>query len=172
MLDLLRTRRSIRKFQDKEVEKDKIKLILKAALLSPSSKRRRPWEFVAVTDKKMLEKLAQCKEHGSQFISGAPLGIVVIADPDACDVWIEDTSIASVIMQLTAESLDLGSCWVQVRKRFSLDNKEAQDYIKDVLCIPEKFVVESIIAVGYPDEIKEAYDEEQLPFEKIHYNKF
>lgn len=172
MLDLLKTRRSIRRFQDKDVEKEKLDIIIKAALLSPSSRTRRPWEFIVVTDKDILKKLSQCREHSSQLIAGAPLAIVIAADPKTCDVWIEDSSIASIIIQLTAHSLGLGSCWVQVRERLHSNNKKAEDYIKEVLGIPDNYVVESMVAMGYPDEEKKAYDLEELPYGKVHYNKY
>ncbi|MDP4182955.1 MAG: nitroreductase family protein, partial [Bacillota bacterium] len=125
MIELLKSRRSIRKFQNKQIEKDKIDTILKSALLSPSSRGRRPWEFIAVTDKDILQKLSNCRQRSSSFLAGAPLGIVVIADHEACDVWTEDSSIAAIIIQLTAQSLGLGSCWIQVRERFHNDDLKA-----------------------------------------------
>jgi nitroreductase len=170
--DLLKSRRSIRKFQNREVEKEKADTILKSALLAPSSRARRPWEFIAVTDRELLKKLSGCREHGSEFLNGAPLGIVVIADPEACDVWVEDTSIASIIIQLSAQSLDLSSCWIQVRQRFSSGGITAEDYIKGILGIPEKYSVECIIAIGYPAEEKRAYNDDELPYDKLHVNRF
>ena len=172
MYELLKTRRSIRKFQNKEVEKEKIDTILRCALLSPSSRSRRPWEFVVVTDKKMLKELSKCREHSSGFLAGAPVGIVVIADPEKCDVWVEDASIASIIMQLAAHKLGLGSCWIQVRRRTAPNGKETGDYIKELLGIPSKYEVECIIALGYPDEERCPYSETDLLYDKIHYGKF
>lgn len=170
--DLLKSRRSIRKFSDKEVEKEKIDIILKSALLSPSSRSIRPWEFIAVTDKEMLNKLSKCRDHSSQFLSNAKLGIIVIANADQSDVWIEDTSIASIIIQLSAQSLGLGSCWIQVRQRFHNEQKTAEKYVKEVAQIPEKYCVESIIAIGYPDEDKKPHNENELPYNKIHFEHF
>ena len=172
MFELLKSRRSIRKFQDKEIEKEKVDTILKSALLSPSSRSRRPWEFIAVTDKALLKKLSQCRDHSSAFLEGAPIGIVVIADTEACDVWIEDASIASIIIQLSAQSLKLGSCWIQVRDRNHSDNVTAESYIKEILKIPAKYSVECMIAIGYPAEEKKAYAVNDLPYEKIHINSF
>lgn len=172
LYELLKSRRSIRKFQDKEVEKDKLDIILKSALLAPSSRSRRPWEFIVVTDKELLKKLSKAREHSSSFIENAPLGIVVIADPEICDVWIEDASIASIIIQLSAQSLGLGSCWIQIRERFHSGDLKAEDYVKDVLGIPSKYSVECMIAVGYPAETKRAYSEDDLMYEKLHYDKY
>lgn len=170
--DLLRSRRSIRKYQNREVEKVKRETILKSALLAPSSRARRPWEFIAVTDKDLLKKLSGCREHGSQFLAGAPLGIVVIADPEVCDVWVEDASIASIIIQLSAQSLDLSSCWIQVRERFYTGEVKAEDYIKEVLGIPPKYRVECMVGIGYPAEDKRAYNESELLYDKIHMDRF
>lgn len=172
MHDLLRARRSIRKFQDREVEGEKIEGILKNALLSPSSRARRPWEFIAVTDKELLDKLSRCREYGSQFLAGAPLGIVVIADAEACDVWIEDASIAATMILLSAQDLGLGSCWIQVRERFLSNNRTAEEYIKELLEIPGKYRVECMIAIGYPAEEKKPYDDNGLLYDKLHSNKF
>ena len=170
--DMLKARRSIRNFSDKDVEKEKIDIILNSALLAPSSRSIRPWEFIAVTDKELLENLSKCKEHGSQFLTNAKLGVIVIADPEKSDVWIEDTSIASIVMQLAAQSLDLGSCWIQIRQRFHSEQKSAEAYIKELMEIPEKYCVESIIAIGYPDESRKPYDENELNFEKLHFEHF
>jgi nitroreductase len=169
---LLKSRRSIRKFQNREVEKEKLDTILKSALLAPSSRARRPWEFIAVTDGELLKKLSGCREHASAFLAGAPLGIVVIADPEACDVWVEDASIASIIIQLSAQSLGLCSCWIQVRERFHSGDIKAENYIKEILGIPEKFSVECMIAIGYAAEEKRAYVDNELLYDKIHLNRF
>lgn len=172
MLSLLKSRRSIRKFQDKEIEKDKRDILFKSALLAPSSRGIRPWEFIAVTDGESLAKLSRCREHGSQFLQGAPLGIVVLADPEASDVWIEDASIAAIIIHLTAHSLGLGSCWIQIRERLHADQETAEDYIKGILGIPANYRVESMIGIGYPAEEKQPYDESKLLYEKLHANRF
>lgn len=170
--DLLKSRRSIRKFQAVEVEKEKIDKILKSALLAPSSRSKRPWEFIAVTDKELLQRLSQCRERISSFLADAPLGIVVIADAEASDVWTEDATIASILIQLSAHSLGLGSCWIQVRERFGADSVKAGDYIKKTLGIPDKYEVECMLAVGYPAEEKRAYTEDELPYNKIHFDRY
>jgi len=169
---LQKNRRSIRKFSDKQVENEKIDIILKSALLSPSSRSRKPWEFLVVTDNVLLEKLSKCREHSSKFLSGARLGIIVIANPNKSDVWIEDTSIASINIQLAAQSLGLGSCWIQIRQRLHSQDKSAEDYIKELTQIPEGYRIESIIAIGYPDEKKKPHEEITLPNEKIHFNRY
>ncbi|WP_027359959.1 nitroreductase family protein [Desulforegula conservatrix] len=171
-MSLIRERRSIRKYDARPVEQEKIDLIIEAALRSPSSRSLNPWQFIVVTDPETLKKLAKSKEHGSEFIGGAPLGIAVIADPERCDVWIEDCSIASIFIQLAAHSLGLGSCWIQIRKRMRSENQASEAYVKNLLGIPENLVVESLIAIGYPLENKKGHAEKNLQMGKIHWNSF
>ncbi|HHX78058.1 MAG TPA: NAD(P)H nitroreductase [Firmicutes bacterium] len=172
MLDLLLKRRSRRKFKPLEVEQEKIEYILKCALLSPTSQNRRCWEFVAVTEPERLAALAEAKERGSQFLQEAPLAVVVFADTGKSNYWVEDCSIASIIIQLAAETLGLGSCWIQIRGRFAAGNTSSGEYVKKVLNIPEQYDVECIIAIGYPDEEKEPYSVDNLDYNKIHYNVY
>lgn len=167
-LPLIQKRRSIRKFTDKRIEDEKIDILIEAALRSPSSRSMNPWEFIVVTDPSLLEKLSRAKEHGSSFLKGAPLGIVVLADPKRCDVWIEDCSVASAFIHLAAESLMLGSCWIQIRKRRHNENKTSEEYVLETLNIPKKYRVLSIIAVGYPDEKKPSHKKEELLYEKVY----
>ncbi|MHB8072525.1 nitroreductase family protein [Desulfosporosinus fructosivorans] len=172
LFDILKSRRSIRKFRNKEVEKEKIDVILKSALLSPSSRSIRPWQFIAVTDAELLQQLSLCREPGPRYLADAPLAIVVIADKSSSDVWIEDASIASIFMQLIAQDLGLGSCWIQVRERLHTEQQTAEEYIRKVLEIPDQYSVECIIAIGYPAEEKKPYEENMLLYQKLHFNKF
>ena len=114
LIDLLRSRRSLRRFTDQPIEQEKLDLLLEAALRSPSSKGFNPWEFVVVRDKDRIQALSKAKSHGATFLAGAPLVIVVCADSSKSDVWIEDASIATLLVHLEAADLGLGSCWVQL----------------------------------------------------------
>lgn len=172
MIEILKYRKSLRQYSSKEVEKEKIEKIINAALLSPSSRNRKPWEFIIINDKVSLEKLSNVREVGGKFLKESPLAIVIISDVEKCDVWIEDCTITGIIMQLEAEKLGLGSCWVQIRKRFHNDTKTASNYVKEVLNIPERYEVLSIISIGYreSDNVKE---KEILEKEKkVHYNGY
>ena len=115
--DLLIHRRSIRKYTQEALSPEAVKTILEAGLLAPSSKRCTPWEFIAVEDNETLARLSECKTSGAKPIAGAALAIVVTADMTLTDTWIEDASIAAILMQLQAADLGLGSCWIQVRGR-------------------------------------------------------
>ena len=171
-LSLIEKRRSIRKFQNKDIESEKIDQLIEVALRSPSSRGLNPWEFVVVTEKHTIEKLSMAKEAGSAFLKNAPLALVVCADENRSDVWIEDTSIASILIHLAATSLGLGSCWIQIRKRTHDHKKSAEAYVQELLNIPSHLKVEAMIAVGYPDEEKSPHTRAELQYDKVHYNVY
>lgn len=172
MLNILKNRRSIRKFKDKGVEKEKIEVLQKALLLAPSSRSIKPLEFIFIDDKKLIEELSLSKKAGSAFLKTAPLAVAVFGDENKSDVWIEDASIASIILQLTAETLGLKSCWIQIRNREKNEEISSDDFVREVLNIPERFKVLSIVAIGYPDESRDPSKEEDLDFSVIKNNKY
>jgi nitroreductase len=167
MLDTLRNRRSVRRYKDNPIEPELIELLKEAAVRSPTSRNFRPWRFIFVTDRAKLEALSHAKPSGSSFLQGAGLGVVVCADEHESDVWIEDCSIASIILQLTGQSFGLGSCWIQIRKRMNSDSQTSEEYVKDLLGLPTNFKVESIIYFGYPDEDKPPIPKAELEYNKI-----
>ena len=160
--ELIKNRRSMRKFTDEELTQDQVVALMKAALMSPSSKRSNSWQFVVVDDKEVLKELSHCKEQASSFI----------ADPLASDVWIEDASIASIMIQLQAEDLGLGSCWVQVRERFTATGMPSDEFVHGILDIPLQLQILSVIAIGHKGMERKPFNEEHLQWEKIHINKF
>jgi nitroreductase len=170
--DLLAKRRSTRKFTDEKLTQDQVVTLMKAALMSPSSKRSNPWQFVMVDDAELLQALAGCKEQSAAFIADAALAVVVLADPLTSDVWVEDAAIASIILQLQAEDLGLGSCWVQVRERQTADGQPAEEYIRGLLNVPLPWQVLSVVAIGHKAAERKPFNEEHLQWEKVHINRF
>lgn len=170
--ELIKNRRSMRKFTADELSQEEVVTLLKAALMSPTSKRSNSWQFIVVDDKALLQELSHCKEQASSFIADAALAVVVTADPLASDVWIEDASIASVIIQLQAEDLGLGSCWVQVRERFTAAGMPSDEFVRGVLDIPLQLQVLSVIAIGHKGMERKPFDEAHLQWEKVHINKY
>ncbi len=169
---LITNRRSCRKFTDQLLTPDAVELLLRSALLAPSSKRKTPWQFVVVEDKEMLQKLSVSKAQGAGFLADAALAIVVIADGLSSDVWVEDASIASIYIQLQAEALGLGSCWAQIRNRLTPDDTDADEYVRRLLDIPYQLQVLSIVGVGYKAQKSKPFNEENLQWEKIHAEKY
>ncbi|MGD1987348.1 MAG: nitroreductase family protein [Desulfobacterales bacterium] len=171
-LELLKKRRSIRKYLDKPLDSETIDQLVEAALRAPTSMGKNSWEFVVVTAPDLLQKLSRAKPHGATFLKNAALGIVVCGDPQVTDVWIEDASIASAFIHLAAASFDLGSCWIQIRERKRDDRQTAEAYIAEILNLPAHMRVESIIAIGYPAETKSAHPKESLPYAKVSLNSY
>ena len=172
LLNLISTRRSVRRYTDIDIEANDLARIVKAGLMAPSSMNSRPWHFIIVEGKDRLEQLSQCKAAGAAPIAGAKIAIVVTADATLSEMWIEDSSIAAAYMQLEAEELGLGSCWIQVRGRLTADNQLAEDYVQQMLGIPETVSVECILALGHKNEMPEPHNDEELLWERVHINEW
>lgn len=165
---LLLERHSIRRYKSEPVSADDVRTILEAGLLAPSSKSGRPWQFVVVEDKDMLSRLAECKQFGAKPIASAAFAVVVTADTEASDMYVEDASIAAALMHLQAADLGIGSCWIQIRNRFAADGESSETIVREQLGIPEHFSVECIVTFGYPDEERKPVDPSKLLWEKVH----
>lgn len=126
LLNLLLSRRSIRRYTESPIPQRALETILAAGLLSPSSRGRRPWEFVVVQNPKTLEALSHCRQGSAAMLAGAKAAILVFADPEKTDVWTEDCAIAMSNMHLMAHHLGLGSCWIQGRLRQAEDGTSTE----------------------------------------------
>lgn len=171
MIDLLRKRRSIRRYTTDSVDPAAVELLIETLLRSPTSRGLNPWEFIVADDRELLSSLSEAKEHGSSFLKKAALGIVVCADDNRSDVWVEDCSIASILVQMAALSLGLGSCWIQIRKRRHDAENSSEAYVQGLLGLPEHVRVLSIISIGHPDENPEPLPAEGLEYGKVRRNR-
>ena len=172
MIELIRNRRSVRKFTEQSIEIQKIELLEEAILRSPASKNSNAWQFVFVTQADLIKQLADSKPQGSKFLESANLAVVIAADATQTGAWVEDCSIASIILQLEAHSLGLGSCWVQIRNRAHNENVSAEDYVKNTLEMPDNLRILSVVGIGYPAQERKGKADEELQREKIHRNIF
>jgi nitroreductase len=142
--DVIKTRRSIRKYKGTPVPRESLMKILEAARIAPSAGHRQPWHFVVVEDKETIEKLA----GRSKWAAEAPVMIVGFADPVTSPSWsLNDMGIAFEHIVLTATSLGLGTCWMGQTKRDS--------EVKELLGIPDELKVIALTPLGEPDEVKE-----------------
>ncbi len=171
MLDLLKKRRSIRKFTETPVTPEDIDKLLKAALLAPTGKGKKALEFIVIENKQTLARLKLLKAYGTAPLVSAPLAIAVIADTRETDTWVEDASIASILIQLEATSLGLGSSWVQLRLREGQAGP-SDDAFRKILEIPDHYGVLNVIAVGHSDEEKAPHTDADMDFTKVHYEQF
>ncbi len=170
--ELTKKRRSVKVYVDRPVEAAKIDAIIEAALRAPTGRAARPWAFVVVTDKILLEKLSVAKPAGAAFLKDAPAAIVVCGDPSVSGLWVEDCAIAAVTMQYAALALGLGSRWAQMKGNNFSEGKTSTQYIAGLLGLPENLTVQCIIAIGYPGEEMVPYKKEELRFDKVSYNRY
>ncbi len=162
----------MRQFTEELLSGDEVRLLLRAGLMAPSSKGLHSYEFVVVEDKEVLAALSRCKQVGSDFLAGAPLAIVVLANPAVSDVWIEDASVAATHILLQAEDLGLGACWIQVRDRLSADGRPTEEIVKTLLGIPEGLRAVCIIAVGHKGMERKPQNEDRLKWEQVHVGQY
>lgn len=172
MLDTILARRSVRQYTDEPIPEAKLKAILYAGLAAASSKNRRPWEFVVVRDRAMLDSLGACRPGAGNLLGKCTAAIVVCADAEAVDVWVEDCASAITQMHLTASAIDVGSCWLQVRLRKAEDGRAAAEVVREHLGIPAKYGVMAILVLGMPASHPAPHTVDELPLEKIHHEHF
>ncbi len=165
-------RRSVRQYSGEEIPENLLSRIVCAGLVSASGRGRRPWELIVVCEREALDKLSECRDSGSAMLAGADTAIVVVGNPDVADTWIEDCSIVMANMHLEASASGVGSCWIQGRMRKAADGRSTQDFVADLLGIPEPFQLEAILSLGMPKEqwAPHIFDE-SLPT-KIHQERF
>ncbi len=161
--DLIHTilsRRSIRSYTPQPVSKQHIQTLLEAAMAAPSASNLKPWHFVVVVDRQMLNNLAELHPFGKMLFE-APLCIAVCGDPAISErYWVQDCSAATENLLLAAVALGLGAVWLGVYPK-----EERITAIRTVLGIPDAIVPLNLISIGHPAEKKEPrtqYDEERV----------
>lgn len=165
-LKAIKERRSIRNYQDKPIEAEKLQAVLEAARLAPSARNAQQWKFIVVQDKKQREKMAAATRY--KFIADAPVLIAGVSlDPKGlmrCGVptYAVDLAIAMTNITLAAQALGLGTCWIG-----GFDQEAA----KEVLKVPDKYKIVELMPLGYPAENPPARDRKSLS-EIICYDSF
>jgi len=175
VFEAIRTRRSIRSYEEKPVEEEKIRKILKAARLAPSAGNRQSWRFILITDPKVKDRLIEVKEkrmppHVRPPRRGGPLSAPVVivgcAVPSdsfpGTDFWKIDVAIALQNLVLAAWEEGLGTCWLGVFHE--------EEEVKEVLGIPKEARVVAMIALGYPAEKKGPVTDRKPLDEIVRYN--
>lgn len=163
MMDVIRGRRSVRRYDpDKPVSDEDVKLLLEAAMSAPSGNNARPWEIIVVRDQKLRTKLSKLHQWAT-FCERSPVVLAICADTarGAC-WWMDDCCAATQNILLVAHSLGLGTCWIGAHADEHGDMSR-EDFVRDALGIPDGIRVCCLISVGYPaDEPRprpDRYDE-------------
>jgi len=161
------TRRSIRKYTDKDVSDEDIRTILKAAMYAPSAGNQQPWHFIVIRDRAILDKVPEVHPY-SKMIQNAPVAILVCGDTSAekyPGYWVQDCSAATENLLLAAHGLGLGAVWLGVYPR-----GERVEGISSLFGLPEKILPLALIPIGHPDESKP--DPNRYNEGRIHHDKW
>ena len=164
LTDILLNRRSVRQSAAEPTPEDTLREILTAGLLAPTSRNLKPCRFTVVRDKSVLEALSRAKAAGGAFLKDAGAAVVVSADAELADTWIEDCSIALTCMHLAAAEAGLGSCWVQIHLRRDRDGAEAEENVRRILGLDDRFRTVGILSLGMPAASPEPHTAEEADF--------
>jgi nitroreductase len=169
MHELLKKRRSTRKFKNTIVEVDKIKQIVSAGMVAPSYCNQKLYELVIVSDKSTLLLLSGIGRW-VDFVANCGVAIVVISKESAG--WIEDCALVNGWMMIEATNLGLSTCWADVKDGKELDNTDREPVVRNILNIPKEYRVLNILAIGYPDQNIKEHSETEYREKKVHFEKF
>lgn len=163
-LECIRTRRSIRKYQNRQISSDKIRILLEAGMYAPTARNLRGWHFVVITGSQLLKELSEVHPHG-KMLADAAAAILVCGDlniePDESYNAI-NCSAATQNILLASHELGLGAVWLGVYPR-----KERMSGIAHALSLTENLLPVALISIGYPNETKET--PERFEEEKVSY---
>ncbi len=162
-LEAIRKRCSSRSFKDKPIPKDVLEQICDAGRLAPTARNVQPWQFVAVTDKKVMSEISGLAENG-RFVSGAAACVMVFCDDTK--YYLEDGSAATQNILLAAQALGVGSCWI------AGDKKDYCSRVSALVAAPARLKLVSLIALGYPDAAGPSHKDKKPLAELLHWERF
>ena len=149
-LNIIFTRRSIRQYTGEPLSGAEIKSLLEAGMAAPSASNGKPWHFVVVTDRHMLQALADRHPYGG-MIANAAVGVAICGDPSMSDWWVQDCAAATENILIAVAGLGLGGVWLGCHGQ-----PEREQAVREVLGIPNRIGVLSLLSIGHPGEDKEA----------------
>ena len=171
MLDLIRKRRTIRRFTDQEVSKEQVETLLEMAMCAPSRLNRQPWHFVVIRDKALQRDICDTCQGNPFYVEQAPVLIALCANPAESPTWMMDISAAAENLLLAATAMGLGGAWFG-----SPDTTfwiELESLLKDALDVPPHIRIPTMLAIGYPaEELPPHGKHDRFARGKVHYGKW
>ena len=172
ILNTFRNRRSIIKYTNTPIADDILKQILEVGITSPTGDNFKTIELILVNDTVSLQELANARKVGTKMLGGAGAAIIVLANSEKTDLWIEDAAISAAYMHLAADSLGLGSCWIQVRARDAADGTEFESYLRHKFLIPDQMKPLCILSLGSIDTHIPGHSLDDIDWNKVHCEKY
>ena len=168
LMDIILKRRSVRRYTDEEIPEKTLEKIVQAGLLAPTSRNLKPCDFCVVTDRETLKKLSRAKSAGAGMLADCAAAVAVFGDAEKADTWVEDCSIAMSFMMLAAQESGVGNCWVQMHFRTDASGRSAEENVKDILSVPERYRIPGILALGFPAEEARPHVPEDADLNRVH----
>ena len=170
-LEAILTRRSIRRYTDKPIEKETMETLIKAAMTAPTTINNRDWAFIVVQDRQILDQIIQNQDGNASMLAEAPAAVVICGDTKLAlqrtvDYWVQDCCLAAENFMIAAHAMGLGTVYLG-----TYPVQHRVDGLKKILNLPEHIIPLTVISVGYPAETKPAATDRFEP-EKIHYDRW
>lgn len=165
-MEIINIRRSIRNFSYKEIELDKLELILRSAMQAPSAGNQQPWHFLVIKNRERLNGIAEKLKTG-KMLHSANLAIVLLIDKNALrkpTMVPQDMAASCENILLEAASLGIGSCWIGI-----YSHEDRMEAMQEVLNVPDNFDVFSIVALGYPNNPNDLKFVDRFDSTRVHY---
>ncbi|MBR5420007.1 MAG: nitroreductase family protein [Lachnospiraceae bacterium] len=124
---------------------------------------------LTIKDPETLKKLSKAKGSGAGMLEGCGAAVAVFADSEKADTWIEDCSIAMSFMMLMAQEQGIGCCWSQIHLRTGKDGSDAEQNVKDILSVPDKYRIAGILSLGLPAEEPKAHTIDEADMGKVRF---
>lgn len=172
IISVFNKRRSHRKYSIEPIEENILKQILQIGITSPTGDNFKTIELILIKEKTMLKELANMRKSGTKMLEGAGAAVVVLANSNKTDLWIEDASISASYMHLAADALGIGSCWIQVRERDGADGVSFEKALQAKLVIPEHMRPLCILSLGNVTTHLPAHATDDINWNKVHAERF
>lgn len=167
MLDLIRKRRTIRRFTKDDVSEEQIETLLEMAMCAPNRLNRQPWHFVVIRDKELQKQVADAYQV-RPYVEQAPVVIAIGANPAESPTWMMDISAAAENLLLAATAMGLGGAWVGAPDTALWDQTEA--LLREALGIPPHIRIPTMLAIGHPAEERRPHGKhDRFVRTKVHY---
>ena len=165
--ELIKTRRSIRAYTDKDISDQDIEKIIDAAMSAPSAGNARPWHFIIIKEKELLEKIKDVNPY-AKMADNAKMAIMICGDLSLekhKGFWVQDCSAATQNLLLASHALGIGSVWTGIHP---IEDRVVN--FSKIFNLPKNVIPLSLILLGYPKKIPES--ESRFEANKIHHNKW